>query len=214
MAHLRRPLGVALGLNTIVLLVEAAGGIRSNSLSLMFDAVHNGSDEIGLACLLLAHTSRRGLSGNFLRAANLFNGLGLLAVSGFFFWRAIEHLFHPPPVLGVIPIAAGLLGAVGNWGVARALRESSREDPAIRLAYVHNVTDVLMSLAPVLAGVLVVVCRNFLFDPLIALMIGVVVVISTCRTLVESRRKLLWPESVACGPRASAAPKPSHEIVA
>lgn len=41
MAHLRRPLAVALGLNTAVLAVEIVGGVAGNSMSLMMDGVHN-----------------------------------------------------------------------------------------------------------------------------------------------------------------------------
>ena len=60
MAHLRKPLAVALGLNTAVLTVETLGTFEANSLSLATDAIHNVSDETGLAFLLLAYTFGRG----------------------------------------------------------------------------------------------------------------------------------------------------------
>lgn len=101
--------------------------------------------------------------------------------------------------MGFIPIAAGLIGAIGNWGVARVLREPSREDPAIRLAYVHNLVDVLVSLAPVGSGVLTIVFGSFLFDPLAALLIGAVIVTTTLRAVIGSHEELLWPENVSCG---------------
>src|SRR5437870_4679289 len=127
-----------------VLAVETVGGVASNSLSLMTDAVHNLSDELALAFLLLAYTLRAGLSSHFLRSANIFNSVGLLVISGVLVWQAIERLIHPQPVLGLVPIVAGLIAAAGNWGVARALREASKEDVAIRLAYVHNLGDTLV----------------------------------------------------------------------
>ena len=199
MAHRRRPLTVALGLNTAVLAVEIVGGVASNSLSLIMDGVHNLSDELGLGFLVLAYTLRTGLSGNLLRSANLFNSVGLLAVSGFLIWRVVERLLQPMPVLGLVPIVAGLIGAAGNWGVARVLRGPGREDPAIRLAYVHNLADVFVSLVPVAAGVLTIASGNFLFDPLLALLIAAVIVITTLRTLISSHREILWPEKVVCG---------------
>jgi len=199
MAHRRRPLTVALGLNTAVLAVEIVGGVASNSLSLIMDGVHNLSDELGLGFLVLAYTLRTGLSGNLLRSANLFNSVGLLAVSGFLIWRVVERLSQPMPVLGLVPIVAGLIGAAGNWGVARVLRGPGREDAAIRLAYVHNLADVFVSLVPVAAGVLTIASGNFLFDPLLALLIAVVIVITTLRTLITSHRELLWPDKVVCG---------------
>jgi hypothetical protein len=52
---------------------------------------------------------------HFLRTANLFNSLGLLLISGVVVWQAFDRLFHPHPVLGIVPIVAGLLAAAGNW---------------------------------------------------------------------------------------------------
>ena len=199
MAHRRKPLAVALALNTAVLVVELGGGVRASSLSLVLDGVHNLSDEIALAFLVLAYTLRTGLSGRLLRSANLFNSLGLLAIGAFLVWQVLERLAQPVPVLGLIPVVAGLLGALGNWGVARVLRESARHDSAIRLAYVHNLGDTLLSLAPVLAGVLVLVTGRPLFDPLIALLIVGVILVTTIGSIVGSHKELLWPDNVVCG---------------
>lgn len=199
MAHLRKPLAVAFGLNTAVLAVETIGTFEANSLSLATDAIHNLSDETGLAFLLLAYTLRSGLSSHFLRTANVFNSLGLLFISGFVVWQALDRLFHPQPVLGIVPIVAGLLAAMGNWGVARALRAPSKEDVAIRLAYVHNLGDVLVSLAPVAAGLATLVSRTPLFDSVIAIGIAGFIIITTLKAVLGSEEELLWPENVVCG---------------
>lgn len=199
MAHRRRPLAIALALNTAVLVVELAGGVQASSLSLIIDGVHNVSDEMALGFLVLAYTLRTGLSGRLLRTANLFNSIGLLAVSGLLVWRVLERLSQPVPVLGVIPVIAGLLGAAGNWGVARVLRKPAQHDAAIRLAYVHNLGDTLLSLAPVVAGGLVLVSGRPIFDSLVALVIAAVIVITTIRSVLGSHEELLWPENVVCG---------------
>jgi cobalt-zinc-cadmium efflux system protein len=198
MAHLRKPLAVALGLNTAVLVVETVGTFQANSLSLATDAIHNLSDETGLAFLLLAYTLRTGLSSHFLRSANVFNSFGLLLISGVVVWQAVERLLHPQAVLGLVPVVAGLLAAAGNWGVASALREPSKQDVAIRLAYVHNIGDILVSLAPVVAGLVTVVTGTPLFDSLIAILIAVFIVATTLKAVVGSEQELLWPENVVC----------------
>src|SRR5580765_836032 len=123
MSHRRPPLVRALQLNTAVLVVEIAAGIGSNSFSLIMDGVHNISDEVALVLLVLAYSLRTGLSGKLLRYANFFNSVGLLTVCGFLIWRVVERLSAPVEVMGVVPIAAGLIGAAGNWGVARVLRQ-------------------------------------------------------------------------------------------
>jgi cation diffusion facilitator family transporter len=198
MAHRRPPLMRALQLNTLVLVVEIIAGIGANSFSLIMDGVHNISDEVALVLLVLAYSLRTGLSGRLLRYANLFNSLGLLVICGFLIWRVVERLSHPVEVFGLVPIVAGLIGAVCNYGVARVLREPSKEDVAIRLAYVHNLGDTLVSLIPVAAGVLVLLSGSVLFDSLFALLIAAVVVGTTLQAAIGSHKELLWPENVSC----------------
>jgi cobalt-zinc-cadmium efflux system protein len=199
MAHRRPPLIRAFQLNTAVLVVEIGAGIESNSFSLIMDGIHNLSDEIALLLLVLAYSLRAGLSGKLLRLANLFNSVGLLVICTFVAWRLVQRLSQPVEVLGFVPIVAGLIGAVGNWGVARVLHEPSKEDLAIRLAYVHNLGDTLVSLIPVAAGITVLLSGSGLFDSLFALLIAAVVIATTTRAVIGSREELLWPENVSCG---------------
>lgn len=200
MSHRRPALVSALWLNTLALVAELAAGATSNSISLIIDGVHNVSDEVALALLVLAYTLPTGLSGRFLRVANIFNSAGLLAISGLVVWQAIERIARPQPIAALVPVLAGLFAALANAAVARALRAPSRHDAAVRLAYAHNLGDTLVSLAPVAAGVLVLLTGSFIFDPLVALLIAVAVILPSARALATSHRELLWPEDVACGP--------------
>lgn len=122
-----------------------------------------------------------------------------IAVSGLMVWQAVERLLHPVPVLGIIPIAIGLLAAAANWGVAWLLLEPSRRNLAIRLAYLHNMGDVLVSLAPVTAGLLIALTGRSFFDPLVALLIASWIIWSTALEIIQSREELIWPEQLVCG---------------
>jgi len=199
MAHRRPPLVRALQLNTAGLVVEIVAGVGSNSFSLIMDGIHNLSDEVALLLLVLAYSLRVGLSGKLLRYANLFNSVGLLTICAFLVWRVVERLSQPVEVLGMVPVIAGLVGALANWGVARVLRQPAKDDVAIRLAYVHNLGDTLLSLIPVAAGIFMFVSGNFIFDSLFALLIAAVVVITTLQAVIGSHKELLWPENVSCG---------------
>src|SRR5438477_11533431 len=109
MAHLRKPLRLALALNSAVLVAELATGIGTSSLSLVIDSVHNLSDELALALLFLAYTLPSGLSGALLRSANFFNSIWLLAISAYLAWRSVERLAAPGPVIGPGPVPGRLL---------------------------------------------------------------------------------------------------------
>lgn len=199
MAHYRKPLAAAVALNTGIFVVEAVAGLQAQSLSLLMDSIHNFSDELALIFLYLAFVLSQGISRNLVRSANFFNSVGLIAVSALLIWQAIHRLFHPEVVLGLFPIVVGLGAAAANWGVARLLREPSRNNAAIRLAYIHNLGDVWVSLAPVVAGVLITVTGSSFFDPLVALLIALWVLVATVREIVGSRDELIWPEKVVCG---------------
>ena len=199
MSHYRKPLAAAVALNSAIFMLEGTAGVQSGSLSLIMDSAHNLSDELALVMLYLAFVLSRGISRNLVRSANFFNSVGLVAVSALLLWQAVERLLHPAPVAGVIPIVVGLLAAGGNWGVAQFLKGPGRNNAAIRLAYVHNIGDVLVSLAPVLAGLLVVITERSFFDPLLALAIGLWIIVSTTREVRIARDELIWPEKITCG---------------
>jgi cobalt-zinc-cadmium efflux system protein len=198
MAHYRKPLAAAVALNTAIFVVEGIAGFQAESLSLIMDSVHNLSDELALIFLYLAFVLPLGVSRNLIRSANFFNSIGLVAVSGLLLWQAVERVLDPAPVLGFVPIVVGLAAAVGNWGVARLLRNPGRNNAAIRLAYIHNVGDVFVSLAPVLAGLLVTTFGNPIFDPLVAGGIALWLIVSTLREVIGSHEELIWPEKIRC----------------
>lgn len=198
MAHIRKPLAAAVGLNTLIFVGEALAGTRASSLSLIMDAVHNFSDELALLCLLLAYLVASGASRGLQRSANALNGLGLIVISAAVSWQAAQRLVHPSPVIGWLPIAVGLFGVVGNWGVARLLRPWARYNAAIRLAYLHNLGDVYVSLAPVLAGGLVLFTDRPALDAVVALGIGVWLMGTTLREIHRLGDRLLWPENAVC----------------
>ena len=199
MAHYQKSLAAAVVLNTAISVVEAASGLESGSLSLIMDAAHNLSDEMALIFLYLAFILSQGVSRNLLRTANLFNSVGLIAISGLLVWQAVERFLHPVAVEGLIPIVVGTAAAAANWGVARLLLEPGRNNAAIRLAYIHNIGDVYVSLAPVLAGFLVICTERSVFVPIIAGIIALWIILSTGREVLGSREELIWPEKIVCG---------------
>jgi cation diffusion facilitator family transporter len=198
MAHIRRPLFAAVALNTAVFTAEATAGASAGSLSLLTDAVHNFSDELALLCLLAAYFFTVSLSRGLQRAANLLNSLGLITLSAVLVWQSVDRVLHPVPVTGWLPMTVGAAAALGNWGVARTLRDWQHRSSAIRLAYLHNVGDIYVSLAPIVAGVLISISGNFVFDPLIAMGVSLWLIGSTAVEFRRSGDDLLWPENATC----------------
>lgn len=92
MAHIRRPLGAAVALNSLIFALELFGGLRGHSLALLIDAVHNLSDELALICLWLAYVLAASMSRGLQRSANLLNSAGLLVISAVIVWQAVDRI--------------------------------------------------------------------------------------------------------------------------
>ena len=101
-------------------------------------------------------------------------------------------------VLGWLPIVVGVLAALGNWAVARVLRPWQASNPAVRMAYLHNMGDVYVSILPVLAGILVTISGQAIFDPVCAGSVALWLIYSTVQELRQSGDELLWPSEARC----------------
>jgi Co/Zn/Cd efflux system component len=124
---------------------EAVAGLQADSQSLLMDSVHNLSDEMALVFLYFAFVLPHGISRHLLRSANVFNSIGLVLISALLLWQGCERILYPAPVVSSIAVVVGLLAAAANWGVARLLLAPSRNNAAIRLAYIHNLGDVYVA---------------------------------------------------------------------
>lgn len=198
MSHFRKAVGGAVALNTLIVVGEAIAAVRSHSLSLLLDSAHNFSDELALVCLFLAFFLPDYLGRQSQRTANVLNSLGLVALSGVIIMQAVVRLKYPVPVASLVPVVTGLVAAAANYGVARLLREAASHNSTARLAYLHNLGDVWVSIAPVAAGVLVTVTGRNEADALIALGVGIWLAVSTIREVRSSANELLWPQRIEC----------------
>ena len=104
MAHYRKLLGAAVGLNTAIVIGEVVAGLQANSLSLLMDSIHNVSDEMALVFLFVAFFLSGAPSKHLLRSANLLNSLGLVVMSAVLVWEASARLWHPTPMTGLVPV--------------------------------------------------------------------------------------------------------------
>jgi cobalt-zinc-cadmium efflux system protein len=195
----QRGLLIALGLTIIIMLVELVGGIISNSMSLIGDAGHMLVDVLALGISLFAlnlakrpATSARtfGLHRAEILAA-LANGTILILVSVFVFYESVQRLNNPPEIKSTLMIIIAVIGLIANLIGVLLLRRERHSNLNVRGAFLHIVGDAVSSVGVITAGILVATTGFRLADPIMAIIIGVIILIGAVQLVRESTNILL-----------------------
>ena len=183
-------------LNILFVVIEFATGFYTNSLALLSDAGHNLSDVATLGLSLFAFEMARkkptekytyGYNKSTI-LASLANAVILLIAVGSIGWEAIQRFMHPQQSQGrIISIVAGI-GIVVNTVSALFFFREKENDLNVKSAYLHLMTDALVSVGVVVAGLIISFTGITWIDPLISLVIMAVVIFSTWGLLTESPR--------------------------
>lgn len=178
---------------------EIVGGVLSNSLALLADAVHMATDvaALGLALWAMWLASRPASEERtygYHRAeilAALLNAAALIALTAYVFWEALDRLRNPPEVLDGIMLAVALGGLAVNGIGAWLLHGGRHTNLNVRGAWLHVVGDTLGSVAVIVGAVLIRVYGWTWADPVAGMVIGALIVVSAWRLLSEAVRVLM-----------------------
>ena len=195
----RTSLGWTMLLTTIVMVVEIAGGIFSNSLALLADAGHMFTDvlALGLAMFAITFASRTApdrVSFGYYRLeilSALANGVLLVLISLGIFYESYRRFSDPPDVAGPAVIVVALVGLVSNLTGLFILRGASRRCLNVRGALMHVLGDALSSFAVVLCGAVITFTGWKQIDPILSMMISCVIIAGAVRLVRESVDVLL-----------------------
>ena len=194
-----RPLWWAFGLTTVFLVAEVVGGLMTNSLALLSDAAHMGTDVIALAISLVAvRLSRRPPDAKRtygyarLEAIGaLINGGMLFLVAGYILWEAVGRFRAPPPVASTGMLVIAALGLAVNLISMRLLKAGSGESLIVKGAYLEVWADMLGSLGVIVGAVIIMATNWTLADPIIAVLIGLWVLPRTWTLVREAGQVLM-----------------------
>lgn len=194
-----KTLKLALLISVSVLLMEIVGGVISNSLSLLSDAGHVFTDllslSLGLFAIRLAkHEHTSSMTYGFHRAeilAALANGTTLIGISLYIFYQAFLRFLHPPHVEAPTLLLFAVLGLIANAGTARLLWSRRTDTLNLRAAFLHVIGDLLGSLGVVVGGSILLFTGITLIDPVVAAIIGSLILKSAIDVSRESAKILL-----------------------
>ncbi len=194
-----RALKVTLAIVVGILLTEIIGGIASNSLALLSDAGHMFVDALALGLSLFAITlAARPVSATktygYHRAeimAALANGTTLVLVAVFIYYEAYQRFLNPPEVRTPIMLAVALVGLVANFIGIVLLRRASLGSLNIKAAFWHVVGDTISSVGVVAGAIVIALTGWSVVDPIIAVLIGTIILWGAVQIVRESTDILL-----------------------
>jgi cobalt-zinc-cadmium efflux system protein len=175
-----KPLWWAFGLTSVFLVAEVIGGLITNSLALLSDAAHMGTDVIALAISLFAvRMSRKPADAKrtygFARMeaiGALVNGGMLFLVAGYILWEAVGRFRQPPDVASTGMLVIAALGLVVNLISMRLLKAGSGDSLNVKGAYLEVWADMLGSVGVIGGAIIIMMTGWTLADPIIAVLIG------------------------------------------
>jgi cation diffusion facilitator family transporter len=197
-AH-RGKLVAVLVLSLAILVVEALGGIVSNSLALLADAGHMLTDVAGVAMALLAiwfagRKPSNGRTFGYLRIeilAAVTNAFLLFGVAAFILFEAWRRLSEPPEIASGLMLAVALLGLAANATSLFLLRDAQRESLNMRGAYLEVMGDFIGSAAVIVAAVVIALTGWTTADAVASALIGLLILPRTFALLREATDVLL-----------------------
>jgi cobalt-zinc-cadmium efflux system protein len=195
-------------LTTAILIAEVVGGYWTGSLALLSDAAHVFMDvfALGLSYLALRFSAlpaddRHTYGFHRLEViAALINGvtLGIIAIE--IFSESWARWQNPAPIKSVEMLVIAAIGLIVNLIVAFVLsghaqehdhgageeKHEEAEDLNVRSAYLHVLGDAISSVGVIFAAALIWWTGWSWLDPLMSVLIGILIVISSWRVLKGS----------------------------
>lgn len=190
----------ALFLNLSFTIIEIIGGLFTNSLAILSDALHDFGDSIVLIVSYLSTklakkkpTAKH--TFGFKRAslfAALLAGVVLLGGSIFIIVNAFSRLFEPQEVHSIGMIALAIVGVLVNGFAMLKTRKGKSQNE--KIVSWHMMEDVLNWVAVLIGGIVIQITGWHIIDPILTIGFAAFIIVGTCKNLIGTFK--IFMESV------------------
>ena len=185
---------VGITLNFLFVVIEVIVGLSIHSLSLLSDAGHNLADVASLGLSLLALRMSKLKSNDQYTygykkttiLVTFFNACLLLISIGAITYAAFNRFFHPEPLPGKIIAAVAAIGIVINTVTALMFLRDKDSDMNVRGAYLHLMSDAVVSVGLVIGGIIIFYTGFYWIDPVLSIVIAGVILLGTWELMKDS----------------------------
>ncbi len=185
---------LAIVINLVYVAAEFFLGYRWDSVGLVADASHNlgdvGSLVISLtAFLLLKRRADTTFTYGFRKAtvlAAFVNSTILLCAVGLIIYESIEKIIHGSAASGGAIMATAGAGILINGLTTILLSVGKDDDLNVKGAYLHMLSDTLVSCGVVISGGLIMLTHQTWIDPVVGLAIAFIILFASWSLFKES----------------------------
>lgn len=201
--YLRQKSSKALWSSLVILMVvfsiEIIGGVLTHSLALLSDAAHLLTDVAAIGLALFAQWFAQKPpsaqhSFGYRRVeilAALLNGITLILVAVYIVVEAWRRMHQPPTVLGLPMLLIATFGFFAQLAITMVLHRVKKESLNVQGAYLHALTDAIQSLGVIGAGVTILLTHQFIVDPIVSALIGMLIAYSGGKIIFEATHVLI-----------------------
>jgi cobalt-zinc-cadmium efflux system protein len=177
----RSRLAVSLALVFGYAIVQVVAAFATDSLALLSDAGHMGTDSLGLGMALAAIVAAERLEHRDSRTFGLYrleilaalaNAVLLLGIAGYAIYEGVGRLSEPVDLVAVPLLIVATGGLAVNVFTAWLLRSGAKESLNVEGAYNEVLADLLGSLGVIAAAVIYLLTGWQYADPIVAIAIG------------------------------------------
>ncbi|WP_431215193.1 cation diffusion facilitator family transporter [Puia sp. P3] len=178
---------IGIVLNFLFVIIEASVGLYIHSLSLLSDAGHNLADVASLAMSLIAIRLLKvrptekytyGYKKTTILVA-LLNAAILLLSLGAIGYEALHRLMSPEPLPGKTISIVAAIGIAINAVTALLFLKGKDKDLNIRSAFLHLLSDAIVSAALVIGGIIIFYTHLYWIDSVLSLLVAIVILFSS-----------------------------------
>lgn len=184
---------------TVFMVVEIVGGLISGSLALIADAAHMFTDSVALGLAASAHLIARRPADDrrhfgYRRAqvlAAFVNGVFLMILLAWIVFEAVMRFLNPIDIEAGTMLGVAVLGLGANVVAFFILHTAHSRDLNIRGAMLHVVSDLLGSVAAIVAALIIMQWGFTRIDPLLSVLVAALIGVSAVRLIRETGHILL-----------------------
>jgi cobalt-zinc-cadmium efflux system protein len=205
-ANVNAKFTVGIVLNLAFVVFQVIVGLSIHSLSLLSDAGHNFADVGTLAISLLAFRllkvkSNKRYTYGYRKTSvltALFNAMVLMVSIGAILYEAAHRFLNPEPMPGLTISVVASVGVLINTASAFLFFHDKDKDINIKSAYLHLLSDAILSLAIVVGGIIIYYTHWFWVDSAMSVIVAIIILFSTWSLLRDSVRLSLdgVPQSI------------------